>query len=110
MAAAPAQPSTAKPQPVALETPPFALVGTIIGDNGGIAILFDETSNMAIGVKEGEQAAGWTLRSVESRSAILEGTGRSVRLDLPEPDAQAAPAPRVAEAPRKRRFKPDNPD
>jgi general secretion pathway protein N len=110
VAAAPVRPSAAIPQPVALETPPFTLVGTIIGDNGRIAILSDESSKMAIGVKEGEQTSGWTLRSVESRSAVLEGTGRSVRLDLPEPDAQAAPAPHVADAPRKRRSKPDNPD
>jgi hypothetical protein len=110
VAAAPARPSTAIPQPAALETPPFTLVGTIIGDNGSIAILVDEASKMATGVKEGEQASGWTLRSVESRSAVLEATGRSVRLDLPEPNAEAAPPPRVEESPRKRRFKPDNPD
>jgi hypothetical protein len=114
VAAAPAPPPTAVAQPVALETPPFTLVGTIIGEHSRIAILFDENSKMATGVKEGEQASGWTLRSVESRSVVLEGSGRMVTLDLPEPAAQAqesdAPAPNVAGAPRRGRFKPDNPD
>jgi hypothetical protein len=108
--AAPASLPTALAKPIVAETPPFTLVGTIIGEKSRIAILFDGNSKSATGVREGESASGWTLRFVESRSAVLEGSGYTVTLDLPEPDAQEAPGPRVSGTPRKRRFKPDNPD
>jgi hypothetical protein len=83
-------------QPPAPETPPFTLVGTIIGENSRIAIFFDEALKTAIGVKEGESDSGWILRSVDPRSAILDGSGRTVTLDLPEPAAQESPAPQSA--------------
>jgi hypothetical protein len=92
--AAPAQaPTMAAPTP-APETPPFTLVGTIVGGNSRIAIFFDDSLKTATGVKEGESDSGWTLRSVDTRSATLDGSGRTVTLDLPEPagqESQAAP-------------------
>jgi general secretion pathway protein N len=115
VAAAPAPPPPAA-KPVAPESPPpFTLVGTIIGENSRIAILLDENSKTSTGVREGDTASGWILRSVETHSVILDGSGRTVTLDLPEPTATAqdddAP-PRVAEAPkpRKGKFRPGNPD
>ena len=108
VAAAPASPPTAAVLPRAPETPPFTLVGTIIGENSRIAIFFDEALKAATGVKEGESDSGWTLRSVDAHSAILDGSGHTVTLDLPEPAALEAPAPLVSETPRKRRFQPDN--
>jgi hypothetical protein len=112
VAAAPAPPPAPVVKPVAPQTPPFTLVGTIIGENSRIAIFFDENSKTATGVREGDSASGWTLRSVEARSAILDGSGRTVTLDLPEPAAQDNPPPSVAGTPRPRRgkFRPDNPD
>jgi hypothetical protein len=121
VAAAPAPP-VGVAEPVALELPPFTLIGTIVGENSRIAIFLDETSKIATGVREGERTSGWTLRSVESRSAVLEGSNRVVTLDLPEPAADGTsladgssaaednPAPRVLGAPRKRKFMPDNPN
>ncbi len=87
VAAAPVSPPVAVAKPVA-ELPPFTLIGTTIGENSRIAIFFDETSKIATGVREGERTSGWTLRSVESRSAVLEGSNRMVTLDLPEPAAE----------------------
>jgi hypothetical protein len=113
VAAAPAPPPPTEVKPPPPETPPYSLVGTIIGENGRIAILLDENSKTATGVREGESASGWTLRSVEPRSVVLDGSGRTVTLDLPEPtaqDNQDQPAPRVARGPWKRRFRADNPD
>jgi hypothetical protein len=109
-------------KPVALELPPFTLVGTIISEDSRIAIFFDQTSKIATGVREGERTSGWTLRSVESRSAVLEGSNRMVTLDLPEPTAEGTsladgsptaednPPPRILGAPRRRKFMPDNPN
>ena len=106
---APAPTPTAIAQPHAPETPPFTLVGTIIGDDNRIAIFYDETSKIASGVRQGESASGWTLRSVDLRSAIVEGSGRTVTLDLPEPSAQESPAPRISRTPGKHRLH-DNSD
>jgi hypothetical protein len=118
VAAAPVSaPVAAKP---VAQAPPFTLLGTIISENSRIAILFDQTSKIATGVREGERASGWILRSVESRSAVLEGSNQVVQLDLPEPAAagtsladgssvaEDSPAPRVLGAPRRRRFRADN--
>jgi hypothetical protein len=102
VAAAPAPTPTMATQPPAPETPPFTLVGTIIGENSRIAIFFNEALKTATGVKEGESDSGWILRSVDLRSAILDGSGRTVTLDLPEPAAQESPA-QQSPAPR---FKP----
>jgi hypothetical protein len=120
--AAPAPPPVAVAKPVALELPPFTLIGTIIGENSRIAIFFDQTSKIATGVREGERTSGWTLRSVESRSAVLEGSNRMVTLDLPEPTAEGttladgsaaaedSPTPHILGGPRKHKFMPDNPN
>ena len=119
VAGAPAPPPTAVVKPVAPETPPFTLVGTIIGENSRIAIFFDENSKTATGVREGDSASGWTLRSVDPRSAIVEGSGRTVTLDLPEPTAQESPAqeqdnpapPRASgPPPRRGKFQRNNSD
>ncbi len=93
---------TVAAQPSAPETPPFTLVGTIIGENSRIAIFFVEALGTATAVKEGESNSGWILRSIDPRSAILDGSGRTVTLELPEPAAQESPAPQ-SPAPR---FKP----
>jgi hypothetical protein len=93
VAAAPEPLPVAAATPAPPETPSFTLVGTIIGETSRIAILFDETSKTATGVREGEQTAGWTLRSVDARSAVMEGNSRLVTLDLPEPTAEGSPAP-----------------
>jgi hypothetical protein len=97
-------------KPVALQPPPFTLVGTIF---------FDPASKIATGVREGERASGWTLRSVDSRSAVLEGGNRMVTLDLPEPAtagtsladgspaAENSPAPHIPGAPSKHKFLPN---
>jgi len=102
VAAAPAPTPTMAAQPPAPETPPFTLVGTIIGENSRIAIFFNEALKTATGVKEGDSDSGWILRSVDPHSAILDGSGRTVTLDLPEPSAPAGPA-QQSPAPR---FKP----
>ena len=99
-----AAPSPTVASPVAPETPPFTLVGTIIGENSRIAIFFDENSKTATGLREGERASGWTLRTVEPRSTVLEGSSRTVTLDLPEPSAPEGAAPLVSAVPRKREL------
>jgi general secretion pathway protein N len=101
--AAPAPAPTVVTQPAAQEAPPFTLVGTIVGGDSRIAIFYDEGSKIASGVREGERASGWTLRTVDSRSATLEESGRVVTLALPDPSAELGPpAAPVSEPPTKR--------
>jgi len=102
VAAAPAPAPVAVAPPAAPEAPSFTLVGTIISEASRIAILFDQASGATTDVREGERASGWTLRSVEARSAVVEGNSGAVTLDLPEADAQPVPAaaPGSAAAPR----------
>jgi hypothetical protein len=108
VAAAPAlPPATAKS--VALELPPFTLVGTIIGENGRIALFFEGTSKTAKGVRQGEGLSGWILRSVQFRSAVLEGGGRMVTIDLPKPAVPENSAPSLSLGPGTRNFVHDTP-
>jgi general secretion pathway protein N len=92
----------APPPPPVPENPPLVLVGTIIGDKEKIAIFVNLTSNETKRVREGAAEAGWTLRTVELRTAVLERNSRSVTLDLPKPGAQPTPgAPPIPGAPRR---------
>jgi general secretion pathway protein N len=98
--AAPTPMSTVVSPAPAPETPPFTLVGTIVGGDSRIAIFYDETSKIASGVRAGERASGWTLRSVDPRSATLEESGRVVTLELPEPSGEVgSPPPPVSALP-----------
>jgi general secretion pathway protein N len=101
VAAPPPQPA-ATVKPAVLAAPPFTLVGTIIGEDNRIGIFFNETSKITTRIRLGEVDSGWTLRSIEPRSAVLEGNGRMVILNLPEASATAAPGPRVSRVVKKR--------
>ena len=54
-------------------------------------IFFNETSKITTKIRLGNVDSGWTLRSIDARSAVLEGNGRMVTLDLPEPSVPADP-------------------
>jgi general secretion pathway protein N len=54
------------------DRPPLSLVGAIVGENDGIAILLDQTTKVISRVKTGDSHAGWVLRSVKGREAMLE--------------------------------------
>jgi hypothetical protein len=81
--------------------PPFTLVGTIIGGKIRIGVFLNESSKIVTRIREGEADSGWTVRSVDPRSAVLESDGRMVTLDMPEPgsaaDAGGLPPAVVAE-------------
>ena len=82
--------------------PPFALIGTIVGDRTRIGFFLNDQSKAVTSMREGEGDSGWTLRSVDRRSAVLENDGRMVTLDMPAvPSSVAgAPAPDASSAPQ----------
>jgi hypothetical protein len=77
--------------PVEPQKPPFSLIGTIIGQDQRIGIFLNEASQATTRIRLGQVDSGWTLRSLDPRSAILEGAGQMVTLELPQPGASGDP-------------------
>lgn len=77
LAAAPAEP----------QGPPLTLIGTVVGGrlDAGVALLLDATTNVVARARVGESASGWRVRAVAERSIIVEKSGLSVTLALPDP-------------------------
>jgi hypothetical protein len=73
----------------------LALIGTVVGKNGGIAVFVNETTRAIVLLKPGEAHAGWTLRSIRSREAVMWRDSQTIRLDLLErSDRSASLSPR----------------
>jgi general secretion pathway protein N len=99
VAAAPAPPSPLAVAAEAPEAPPFTLLGTLIGPSDRIAILMNESTKQTTRLREGARDSGWTLRSVDPRSAVMANEGRLVGLELPKSNGvTGAPAKEVAGA------------
>ena len=78
--------------PAPPEGPSLTLIGTIVSQETGIALLRDGESQSVTRLRKGEATSGWLLQSVKSRSIVVEKGERSVTLALPEPlDASARP-------------------
>jgi hypothetical protein len=113
-----APPPPPPPAPVAAKAappkpPPFTLLGTIIGGKIRIGVFLSETAKEVMKIREGEADSGWTLRSVDPRSVLLEADGRMVTLDMPDPGSSPgvpppAPPPRVSQFFGKRHGPLDN--
>jgi hypothetical protein len=94
VAAAPPPSTPILAKPVAPSPPPFTLLGTIIGGGTRLAVFLNDQSKAVTRIREGESDSGWTLRSVDPRSAILENDGRMVTVEFPV--VSGSPAPVVA--------------
>jgi len=66
----------------------LALLGAVLGDSEGIAILLDQGSSGIVRLRTGEQYSGWTLRSVRAREATLQKEPETIVLALPAPNQQ----------------------
>jgi hypothetical protein len=115
-----AAPPPPPPAPVAVKAappkpPPFTLLGTIIGGKIRMGVFRNDTEQAVTRIREGEADSGWTLRSVDPRSAVLEADGRMVTLDMPDPGSTPGvspppPPPRISQFFGKRRGALDNGD
>ncbi|MGA2495506.1 MAG: hypothetical protein ABSF67_21665 [Roseiarcus sp.] len=89
----PAAPDSTQPPPplaaapVEPERPPLTLIGTVVGarPDAGVALLLDATTNIVARARVGESASGWRVRGVAERSIVVEKSGLSVTLALPDP-------------------------
>jgi general secretion pathway protein N len=89
-APAPRQPP---PSSAAPDHPNLQLVGTVAGDNEGIAVFIDSATQNTVRLRTGEGHSGWVLQSVERRTATLQKGGHTETLALPRSAAQEASGP-----------------
>jgi hypothetical protein len=87
VAAVPTRFEPAKPvaRPAEPERPPLALVGTIIANNESIAVFTDTAMSDVVRLRMEENHAGWILRFVKGREAVLQKDGETAILALPPP-------------------------
>jgi hypothetical protein len=95
--AAPQPPSP--PPPAVPQHPNLTLVGTVAGENEGIAVFIDTATRDTVRLRTGEGHSGWILQSIERRAATLQMGGQTETLAMPKPTDAQAPAPVVSTLP-----------
>jgi general secretion pathway protein N len=99
-APAPEPPPDAAPVAVA-ESPPFDLVGAVVGKDTAIALLRNRATNQILRLRPGDDAEGWRVATIGSRTVALERDGRTQSLALlatSPADAEVAGEPEPAES------------
>jgi general secretion pathway protein N len=79
------------PKPPAPKEPDhlkLTLLGTVIGASDRIGIFVDENSKDVLRIRSGGSHAGWTLHSVQRRSATFEKDHQETTLMLPTPGSE----------------------
>jgi len=105
--APPALPVVAKPvepaKPTQPETPPLVLVGTVAGEDSGIAVFVEQSTENSVRLRLNESHQGWTLKSIQGREVTLLKDQKSNVLALAPPGGNLEPArPQAALEPPKR--------
>jgi len=83
------------PPPAEPDHPLLTLVGTVIGDGGGIGVFLDQATKTVIRLKTGQDHDGWTLRKVRGREAIFAKDRRTASLELPPPGGGPSAQPGI---------------
>lgn len=86
-------PPAAPPPPPEPEKPQLTLVGTVTGEPQSVAVVRDEATSSLVHLHVGEEIAGWSLRSVDSRAMTVEKDSQTVTLTLPAPGTATELAP-----------------
>jgi len=87
------------PPPTAPEHPNLTLVGTVAGENEGVAVFLDPGTHDTVRLRTGEGHSGWILQSVERSTAILQKGNQTETLALPKPTEIPASAPVISPLP-----------
>ena len=89
-------PVIAKPveraKPAEPENPPLVLVGTVVGEDSGIAVLVEQATENVVKLRVNESHQGWTLRSIQGREVTFENDRKSSVLALAPPGGSSEPA------------------
>jgi general secretion pathway protein N len=87
------------PTPVVPQHPNLTLVGTVAGENEGVAVFIDTATRDTVRLRTGEGHSGWILQSIERRAATLQKGGQTETLAMPKPTDAQAPAPVISTLP-----------
>ena len=91
----PTLPVIAKPaepaRPAEPQQPPLVLVGTVAGDDSGIAIFVEQSTENTVRLRVNESHLGWTLHSIQGREVTLLKDRKSSVLALAPPGGNAEP-------------------
>jgi hypothetical protein len=79
----------AKPEP---ENPALILVGTVVGEDSGIAVLVEQSTENVVKLHVNESHQGWTLQSIKGREVTFQKDRKSSILALALPGAGSEPA------------------
>src|SRR5262249_52741193 len=81
-----------RPKPAEPENPPLVLVGTVVGEDSGIAVLVEQATENVIKLRVNESHQGWTLRSIQGREVTFQNDRKSSVLALAPPGGNSEPA------------------
>jgi general secretion pathway protein N len=79
---APVKPVVRPPEPEHLN---LTLVGTVVSQAESIGVFLDQSTNIFVRLRAGEEHSGWIVRSIKGREASLEKNSRTETLSLPAP-------------------------
>jgi hypothetical protein len=65
------------------ERPQLTLVGTVVGEQDGIGVFVEQSTQKVFRLKFGEAHEGWVLRLIRRRAVDLEKDGRLVVVEMP---------------------------
>jgi hypothetical protein len=77
----------------------LTLVGTVAGENEGVAVFIDTATRDTVRLRTGEGHGGWILQSIERRAVTLQKGDQTEMLALPKLTEMQAPAPVVTALP-----------
>jgi general secretion pathway protein N len=80
--------------------PLLKLVGTIAGQEEGIALFLDEATRAMLRLRIGEGHDGWVLRAISGRDVFFAKGERDATLSLPPRGSSEAPSAVAAVAPK----------
>jgi hypothetical protein len=83
------EPAPLPPRPEA-EKPQFTLVGVVYGRVLDLAVFLDETDKSLVRLRVGQSVRGWTVHSLDARTATLEKAQQRVKLELPARNTETA--------------------
>jgi general secretion pathway protein N len=70
-------------RPAEPEHPNLKLLGTVVSDAESIGVFLDQSTQVLVRLKTGEEHSGWILRSVKAREATLEKENQKETLRFP---------------------------
>jgi hypothetical protein len=79
-------------KPAEPENPPLILVGTVVGEDSGIAVLVEQSTENVVKLRVNESHQGWTLQSIKGREVTFQKDRKSSILALAAPGTGSEPA------------------